>query len=161
MALTASPGQQPRENRPFFGAAILSYHLAQAAAAGGDTGAGERPKRDPGVGAPVGPTEAMTERQPLRLGIDLGGTKIEGIALDGRGRDLLRRRIPTPQGDYQGTVAAVAGLVAAMEAELGRRGSVGVGIPGALSPASARIKNANSTWLIGRAFDRDLAAALG
>ncbi len=161
MALTASPGQQPREFRPFFGAAILSYHLAQATAAGGDAGAGERPKRDPGVGAPVGPAEAMTERQLLRLGIDLGGTKIEGIALDGRGRDLLRRRIPTPQGDYQGTVAAVAGLVAAMEAELGRRGSVGVGIPGALSPASARIKNANSTWLIGRAFDRDLAAALG
>ena len=103
----------------------------------------------------------MSEPDHLRLGIDLGGTKIEGIALDAHGRDLLRRRVPTPRGDYQGTVAAVAGLVASMEGELGRRGSVGVGIPGAVSPATGRIKNANSTWLIGRAFDRDLAAALG
>ena len=103
----------------------------------------------------------MSEPDHLRLGIDLGGTKIAGIALDAHGRDLLRRRIPTPRGDYQATVAAVAGLVASMEGELGRRGSVGVGIPGAVSPATGRIKNANSTWLIGRPFDRDLAAALG
>ncbi len=102
----------------------------------------------------------MTEYDPVRLGIDLGGTKIEGIALDARGRTLVRRRIATPQSDYAGTVAAVAGLVASMEDELGRPGSVGVGIPGALSPARGTIKNANSTWLNGRPFDRDLEAAL-
>jgi fructokinase len=102
----------------------------------------------------------MTEHDPIRLGIDLGGTKIEGIALDAGGRDLLRRRIATPQGDYEGTVAAVAGLVASMEKELGRRGSVGVGTPGAVSPATGRIKNANSTCLVGHPFDRDLAVAL-
>ncbi len=100
------------------------------------------------------------DHHPLRIGIDLGGTKIEGIALDTGGRELLRRRIATPRGDYPATVAAVAGLVAAMERELGRPGRVGVGIPGTLSRATGRIKNANSTWLIGRPFDRDLAAAL-
>ncbi len=97
----------------------------------------------------------------MRLGIDLGGTKIEGIALDDSGRILARRRLASPQGDYRATVDAVADLALALERETGRRGSVGVGIPGALSPATGRIKNANSTWLIGAALDRDLAERLG
>ena len=98
----------------------------------------------------------------ISIGIDLGGTKIEGIALDRDGRELARRRVATPQGDYEGTVAAVAGLVAELEERSGRgRASVGVGIPGAMSPATGLIKNANSVCLIGRPFDRDLAAALG
>lgn len=66
----------------------------------------------------------------MRLGIDLGGTKIEIIALDTDGSELLRRRVATPQGDYRATLQAVAGLVATAESELGRRGSVGIGIPG-------------------------------
>jgi fructokinase len=103
----------------------------------------------------------MTDRHSIRLGIDLGGTKIEGIALDARGRVLARRRVATPREDYAATVAAVAGLVAALEQDAGGRGSVGVGIPGAVSPKTGRIKNANSTWLIETSFNRDLAAALG
>ena len=98
----------------------------------------------------------------IRIGIDLGGTKIEGIALDGAGRELARRRVATPRGDYDGTVAAIAALVAELEGRSGGgRASVGVGIPGTISPATGLIKNANSVWLIGRPFDRDLAAALG
>jgi len=96
----------------------------------------------------------------MRIGIDLGGTKIEGIALDGSGATLARRRVATPRGDYAATVGAVAALVGALEAEAGRSGSVGVGIPGTVSPATGLVKNANSTWLIGRPLDRDLAAAL-
>ena len=96
----------------------------------------------------------------LRLGVDLGGTKIEVVALADDGHELLRRRIPTPAGDYVATVAAVAGLVAAAERELGAHGSVGVGIPGAETDAGT-IKNANSTCLIGRPLRRDLEAALG
>jgi len=97
----------------------------------------------------------------MRIGIDLGGTKIEAIALDAVGNILIRKRIATPQGDYAGTVGAVAGLVRSMENELGRSATVGVGIPGALSPANGLVKNANSTCLIGRPLDRDLGAALG
>ncbi len=97
----------------------------------------------------------------MRLGIDLGGTKIEIIALDEGGGVLLRRRVPTPREDYAGTVAAIAGLVAAAEAELGRRGTVGIGIPGAESRATGLVKNANSTWLIGRPLRQDLETALG
>lgn len=97
----------------------------------------------------------------MRIGIDLGGTKIEAVALDENGNTLIRKRIATPQGDYAGTVAAVAGLVQAIETQLGRGASVGVGIPGTLSPATGLVKNANSTCLIGRPLDRDLAQALG
>lgn len=96
----------------------------------------------------------------LRLGIDLGGSKIEIVALGPDGTERARRRVATPRGDYDGTVAAVAGLVRSVEAELGRTGTVGIGMPGAISPASGLIKNANSTWLIGKPLDRDLAAAL-
>lgn len=96
----------------------------------------------------------------LRIGIDLGGTKIEIVALDEQGSELLRRRIDTPQDDYLGTVMAVAGLVEATEDELGRRGSVGIGIPGAESQRGGLIKNANSTCLIGKPLRRDLQALL-
>ena len=96
----------------------------------------------------------------LSLGIDLGGTKIEIIALDPSGRELLRRRVPTPQGDYMGTVVAVAGLVEAIESELGQRGRVGLGIPGAESATGGLIKNANSTCLIGQPLRRDLQTLL-
>jgi fructokinase len=96
----------------------------------------------------------------LRLGIDLGGTKIELIALDAKGQTLLRRRLATPQGDYAATVAALADLVLAVEAELGQTGSVGVGTPGAISPATGLMKNCNSTCLNGRPLKADLEAAL-
>ncbi len=96
----------------------------------------------------------------LSLGVDLGGTKIEIVALDASGNERLRRRVPTPQGDYRGTVAAVAALVEAVELELGQRGSVGLGIPGAESATGGLIKNANSTWLIGQPLRRDLQTLL-
>lgn len=96
----------------------------------------------------------------MRLGIDLGGTKIEIIALADDGHELLRRRVTTPQGDYPATLQAMTGLVAATEAELGRRGSVGIGIPGAVSRLTGRIKNANSTCLIGQPLQADLQAML-
>lgn len=97
----------------------------------------------------------------MRIGIDLGGTKIEVAALDEAGKELVRRRIDTPRNDYRGTIAAIAGLVAGVEQELGCTGTVGVSMPGAISPATGLVKNANSTWLIGQKFDRDLAEALG
>ena len=96
----------------------------------------------------------------MRIGIDLGGTKIEALALDDNGVELSRRRAATPRGDYAGTIRALADLVAAVESEVGRRGSVGVGIPGAESLATGLIKNANSVWLIGKPLAADLAAAL-
>ena len=95
-----------------------------------------------------------------RIGIDLGGTKIEGAAHDATGRVQIRRRVPTPAANYRGTVAAIAGLVADIEGELGMPASVGVGIPGAESPQTGLIKNANSTWLIGRPLRADLEGAL-
>ena len=97
----------------------------------------------------------------MRIGIDLGGTKIEVIALSGAGEVMERRRRPSPRGDYQATLQAVAELVRETEAKLGRSGSVGIGIPGAVSPATGLVKNANSTWLIGKPFQADLVAALG
>lgn len=97
----------------------------------------------------------------MRIGIDLGGTKIEGIVLDEDGRERARRRIATPSGDYAATLAAIVRLTADLEAQAGSDASVGVGTPGIVSPASGLIKNANSTWLIGKPLDRDLQAALG
>jgi fructokinase len=96
----------------------------------------------------------------LRIGVDLGGTKIEVAALDDTGEILLRRRRPTPRGDYEASLAVIRELVLGLEAGLGGRGSVGVGIPGAISPATGRVKNANSTWLIGTPLDRDLERVL-
>jgi fructokinase len=96
----------------------------------------------------------------MRIGIDLGGTKIEGIALADDGRELDRRRIAAPRGSYDDTIGAIVALVGAIEAAAGERGSIGIGIPGAISPATGLIKNANSTWLIGHPLDQDLARAL-
>ncbi|CAO4154462.1 ROK family protein [Methylorubrum aminovorans] len=98
----------------------------------------------------------------LRIGIDLGGTKIAGIVLDADGATRAESRVPTPRGDYEGTLDAIAGLVAALERQAGTAGaSVGVGMPGAISRATGLIKNANSVWLNGRPFAEDLAARLG
>jgi fructokinase len=97
----------------------------------------------------------------VRIGIDLGGTKIEGIALDAAGCELARQRVPTPQGNYDATVEAIAALVRAIESTTGLDGTVGVGIPGALSRVTGLVKNANSTCLIGRPLLSDLQAALG
>ena len=97
----------------------------------------------------------------MRIGVDWGGTKIEAIALSDAGAALVRKRIATPQHDYDACVAAVARLVTEIEATLGRTGTVGVGIPGAISPATGLVKNANSIWLNGRPLDADLERALG
>lgn len=96
----------------------------------------------------------------MHIGVDLGGSKIEIIAIDPQGQERLRRRIPTPRDDYDGTVHAIAALVALVESEIGCHASVGIGMPGTLSAASGLVKNANSTWLNGQPLDRDLAAAL-
>ena len=95
----------------------------------------------------------------MRIGIDLGGTKIEAIALDDDGCERFRQRVATPRGDYGATVEAVASLVAQSEAVVGRS-TVGVGMPGVVSPATGLVKNANSTWLNGRPLSEDLAARL-
>ncbi|MDX1710034.1 MAG: ROK family protein [Rhodovibrionaceae bacterium] len=97
----------------------------------------------------------------MRIGIDLGGTKIEALAMDDTGGSLASRRVPSPRDDYDATLRAIAELVAFLEADTGCRANVGVGIPGAISPATGLVKNANSTWLIGRPLDKDLAAVLG
>jgi len=97
----------------------------------------------------------------VRVGVDFGGTKIEAIAIDARGVERCRWRVDTPREDYDASVRAVASLVAAVEHETGEQGTVGVGIPGAVSPATGLIKNANSTWLIGRPLHLDLERALG
>ena len=96
----------------------------------------------------------------MRIGVDLGGTKIEAIALDRDGMVLGRQRVSTPRGSYERTIAAVVDLVTGFERDFDRKASVGVGVPGAISPASNRIKNANSVWLNGRPLADDLAARL-
>src|SRR5688572_28990212 len=97
----------------------------------------------------------------MRIGIDLGGTKNEGIAVAGDGSGRGRRRIPAPRNDYRATLSAIAALVGDLERETGERGTVGVGIPGTLSPATGLVKNANSTWLNGRPLGDDLPRLLG
>jgi len=97
----------------------------------------------------------------MRIGIDLGGTKIEALAIDAHGQELARHRVNTPRDDYDSTVAAIVGLVHLLESKTGRTGSVGAGIPGSISGKTGLVKNANSTWLNGRALDKDLSAALG
>src|SRR5580704_3502021 len=97
----------------------------------------------------------------FRIGVDLGGTKIEAAAIDRDGKIHARRRVATPAGDYDGTVAAVAALVHAIESEIGAGMTVGVGIPGTLVARTGLVKNANSTCLIGRPLGRDLSVALG
>ncbi len=96
----------------------------------------------------------------MRIGVDLGGTKIEAIALGSDGTILARHRVATPVGDYAGTLDAVAGLISTIEQQLGGQGSVGVGTPGAISSSTGLIKNSNSIVLIGKRLDQDLAAKL-
>lgn len=105
----------------------------------------------------------------MRIGIDLGGTKIEGLALGDDGREIERRRVAAPRGNYDDTVRAIVDLVEAIERNAAQAGldeapkarsRVGVGIPGAISPATGLIKNANSTWLIGRRLGDDLSRIL-
>ncbi len=104
----------------------------------------------------------MSNPSAARIGVDLGGTKIEALALGHDGHELARRRIDSPRGDYDATVAAVGRLAEAVAQDARTEiASIGIAIPGAISPATGLIKNANSTWLIGRPFDRDLERALG
>lgn len=97
----------------------------------------------------------------MRVGIDLGGTKIELVALDERGCERFRRRVPTPQGDYPATLQAITDLVSEAEAHVGMRATVGIGTPGSASPRSGRMRNANSTCLNDQPLQQDLEALLG
>ncbi|EBH9547078.1 fructokinase [Salmonella enterica subsp. enterica serovar Cerro] len=96
----------------------------------------------------------------MRIGIDLGGTKTEVIALDDAGVQRFRHRLPTPREDYQQTIETIATLVDMAEQATGQTGSVGIGIPGSLSPYTGVVKNANSTWLNGQPFDSDVSRRL-
>lgn len=96
----------------------------------------------------------------MQIGIDFGGTKIEAAALDRKGEFLLRRRVPNP-GDYAASIEVVRQLVAGLESELGRTGTVGIGVPGSVSPRTRKMRNANATWLNGKPFPQDLMMALG
>ena len=109
----------------------------------------------------LAPSHATSTSLLPAIGVDLGGTKIEAVALAEDGTVRARRRVPTPRDDYDATLAAIAALVTAIETETGEHGTVGIGIPGALSPATGRVKNANSVWLNGQALDRDLEQRLG
>src|SRR6516162_3841409 len=97
----------------------------------------------------------------FRIGIDLGGTKIEAAAVDRLGAVRVRRRVATPTGNYRATIEVITALVEVIELEIGETAPIGIGIPGAISPITGLIKNANSTWLIGRPLQRDLETALG
>ena len=101
-----------------------------------------------------------SSKDKLRIGIDLGGTKIEFVALERDGHELHRHRVATPRGDYDGTIRAIEEGVEQIERELHRSATVGIGIPGTISGMTHTVKNANSTWMNGRPFDRDLSAAL-
>jgi len=110
-----------------------------------------------GVGVDSDPTDHR-----MRIGVDLGGTKIEAIALDdSRGAVLARRRITAPRGDYQQTLSAIAAVVRDIERDAGGTGPVGIGIPGTISPATGLVKNSNSTWMNGRPLAEDLPRLLG
>jgi fructokinase len=103
----------------------------------------------------------MSAARTLRIGVDLGGTKIEALAIDPSCGEVWRNRVPTPRFDYEATIRTVAGEVLKIESETGRTGTVGVAIPGTISAKTGLVKNANSTWINNRPFDRDLGAALG
>jgi fructokinase len=97
----------------------------------------------------------------MRIGIDLGGTKIEALGIDNTGKELVRHRVPTPRGEYAGTIAAMVELVKRIERETGETGTVGAGIPGTVSRLTGLVKNANSTWLNGKKLREDLSDELG
>jgi fructokinase len=96
----------------------------------------------------------------MRIGVDVGGTKIEAIAMDAKGVEYQRIRTGTPKGDYDGTIGAIVGLVNQLEAEIGETATVGVGIPGTVVRSTGLVKNANSTWLNGKPLQADLSKAL-
>jgi fructokinase len=96
----------------------------------------------------------------MRMGVDVGGTKLEGVVLDDAGKVMARQRVMTPQGDYPRTVETVAGLVDMLESQVNQRCTVGLGTPGALSSVTGLMKNCNSTWLNGKPFQQDLERAL-
>jgi fructokinase len=102
----------------------------------------------------------MSASNFTRIGVDFGGTKIEVMAMDSDGRVLACHRTPTPRFDYEGSVRAVTEQVERIEREVGRMGTVGMAIPGTISAKTGLVKNANSTWLNGKPFDRDLSEAL-
>ncbi len=102
----------------------------------------------------------MTKAE-MRIGIDLGGTKIEALAIDDKGVELARHRIDAPRNDYAATIHAMVGLVRRLEETTGRVGTVGAGIPGSISGKTGLVKNSNSTWLNGQPLHRDFTAALG
>ncbi len=97
----------------------------------------------------------------IRIGVDLGGTKIEAIALDTRGKTLFNRRTHTPKGEYQATLNAIADLITTAETEVGQSASIGVAMPGSFCAHTGQVRNANSTWLNGQRFDEDLQALMG
>jgi len=97
----------------------------------------------------------------MRLGVDLGGTKIEVLALDARGRERFRRRVPTPKGDYAGTLEAIAMLVRDAEGAIGSTATIGIGTPGSISRATGLLRGSNSVCLNGQPIQRDLEQLLG
>lgn len=98
----------------------------------------------------------------MLIGIDFGGTKVEGVMMHPDGTELLRYRQPTPRGDYQGSVEVIGQIVGHLEAETGLRGdTLGVGIPGSISPVTGLVRNGNTTWLNGKPLDRDLETVVG
>jgi fructokinase len=100
------------------------------------------------------------DKTMLRMGIDLGGTKIEGVVLDADGRECARERVATPQGDYAATLETLAGLVLRLETAAGQACSVGIGMPGSISRASGLVKNSNSVCLNGQPLHRELEVRL-
>ena len=105
--------------------------------------------------------QSANERREVRVGIDLGGTKIAGVVLARDGRILEEQRIPAPRQDYAASVAAVAGLIRSLQGTAAASPSIGIGLPGSISPRTGLVQNANSVWLNGRPFHRDVEAAIG
>ena len=99
-------------------------------------------------------------RNAMLIGIDWGGTKIEGVAMSSEGAELLRLRVDTPRHDYPGCIRAIVQMIAALEAQTGQQGSIGIGIPGSLEPISRLGKGASSTWLLGQPVEADLQKAI-
>ena len=101
-----------------------------------------------------------SDQNGLRIGLDLGGSKIEGILMGPGATELARYRVATPRNDYAATIAAIVDLTARLKQGITAGAKIGVGVPGSISPLTGLMQNANSTWLNGRSFDRDLAVAL-